>query len=54
MILKILVGAALLILVLGLYVLATYFRNKNIHDSNTGCNGNCASCGRNRNCDDAK
>ncbi len=42
--LKIIVGALILIVVIGIYVFISYMRDKKIGDDKGSCNGNCASC----------
>ncbi len=42
--LKIIAGALILMIVIGIYVFISYMRDKKIGDGKGGCNGNCASC----------
>lgn len=43
--LKILAGALILIVVIGIYVAVSYMHDKKMGKENKGCSGNCASCG---------
>lgn len=42
--LKIISGALILVIVIGIYVFISYMHDKKIGDKKNGCNGNCASC----------
>lgn len=41
---RIIAGAAILIVVIAIYVVVSYLREKKLGDGSGGCNGNCASC----------
>ena len=42
---KILLGAVILFVVIGLYVVVSYIHDKKMGKGGGSCDGNCASCG---------